>query len=126
MSRSRAGMSLTTRSPMRSVPAVGFSSPAIMRSAVVLPHPEEPTRIMNSPSAISSDRSSTATAPPAKRLVTASRITLGIDPLLVRSLLDPRERDRPDEPALGEQERQQHRDLAHHGPGHQQVPLRRV
>ena len=53
---------------MRIVPEVGFSSPAIIRSAVVFPHPEEPTRIMNSPSAISSERSSTATVPPANAL----------------------------------------------------------
>jgi hypothetical protein len=65
---------------MRIVPAVGFSRPAIMRSAVVLPHPEEPTRIMNSPSAMSRVSSSTATVPPANCLLTASSVTLGMHP----------------------------------------------
>src|ERR1700759_3422845 len=126
MSRSRAETSLTIRSPIWIVPAVGVSRPAIIRSAVVLPQPDEPTRIMNSPSAISRDRSSTATAPPGKRLVTESSVTPGMrGPLRGRSL-DPRECDRADEPPLREQEHQQHRDLAHDGCGHEQVPLGEV
>src|ERR1700742_4264923 len=127
MSRSRAETSLTTRSPIWIVPDVGVSRPAIMRSAVVLPHPEDPTRIMNSPSAISSDRSSTATAPPANRLVTPSRVTPGIRPPERRARsFDPRERDGADEPPLREEEDRQHRDLAHHRSGHEQVPLGEV
>src|SRR5215831_8518335 len=122
MSRSRAEISLTTRSPIRIVPAVGFSSPAIIRSAVVLPHPDEPTRIMNSPSSMSSDRSSTATAPPGKTFVTPSSTTPGISGP-ANSLLDPRECDRPDKPALRDQEHDQHRDLAHDGAGHHDVPV---
>ena len=53
MSRSLGVRSLTTRSPIEIVPALISSSPAIMRSSVVLPHPEGPTRTVNSPSAIS-------------------------------------------------------------------------
>ena len=42
-------------------PDVTGSSPAIMRNVVVLPQPEGPTKVKNSPSAMVSDRSSTAT-----------------------------------------------------------------
>src|ERR1051326_2665861 len=52
MSRSRAGTSFTTRSPMRMVPALTVSSPATMRSVVDLPQPDGPTRTRNSPSPI--------------------------------------------------------------------------
>src|SRR5262245_42740136 len=51
-SRSFGGTLLTMRSPMRISPAVMFSSPAIIRSNVDLPHPEGPTRTTNSPSRI--------------------------------------------------------------------------
>src|SRR4029079_11925885 len=60
MSRSLGGTSLTTRSPMRSVPALISSRPAIIRRLVVLPQPDGPTRTMNSPSPISRLRSFTA------------------------------------------------------------------
>ena len=52
MSRSFGASSLTTSPPIFSSPAVMSSSPAIIRSAVDLPQPEGPTRIMNSPSPI--------------------------------------------------------------------------
>src|SRR6185437_739523 len=51
-SRSFGGRLLTTRSPMRISPDVMFSSPAIIRSKVDLPHPEGPTSTTNSPSRI--------------------------------------------------------------------------
>ena len=41
-------------------PASGRSNPAIMRSVVVLPHPDGPSSEKNSPLPISSDTSSTA------------------------------------------------------------------
>ena len=41
----------TTSSPMRTSPAVAGSRPAMMRSRVVLPQPEGPTRLRNSPPA---------------------------------------------------------------------------
>jgi len=44
-------------------PAVMLSSPATMRSAVVLPQPDGPTRTMNSPSAMSRSRPLTAVVP---------------------------------------------------------------
>src|SRR5438132_13678069 len=59
--RARGGTSPSTRSPpMRISPEVGRSSPAIMRSRVVFPEPEEPSRTRNSPSSI--DRSTPSTA----------------------------------------------------------------
>ena len=51
--RSPGSRSLTTRSPMITWPLVGCSRPQIMFSVVVLPQPEGPTKIMNSPSRIS-------------------------------------------------------------------------
>src|SRR5262249_37355221 len=62
-SRSRAGTRLTTRSPIWMVPVVTDSSPAIMRSAVVFPQPDGPTRTTNSPSRTSRLRSRTALVP---------------------------------------------------------------
>ena len=64
MSRSFGGTSLTTLSPIVTVPALISSSPAIMRSAVDLPQPDGPTRTMNSPSVMSRLNSSTALTPP--------------------------------------------------------------
>jgi hypothetical protein len=52
-------------SPLRRmVPCDGGMKPAIMRSMVVLPQPEGPSSEMNSPCAMSSEKSSTATASP--------------------------------------------------------------
>src|SRR6266496_1615167 len=73
MSRSFGAIWLTTVSPIRSSPSVMSSRPAIIRSAVDLPQPEGPTRIMNSPSATSRLMSLTASKPSEKRLLTPSR-----------------------------------------------------
>ncbi len=48
MSRSFGGSVFTTRGPMAIVPALISSSPAIIRNAVDFPHPEGPTRTINS------------------------------------------------------------------------------
>src|SRR5918994_5000757 len=81
MSRSFGGTSLTTLSPMRISPSVISSSPAIIRSAVVFPHPEGPTSTMNSPSSMPRSKSSTARVSP-YRLVTFSRtISANVTPL---------------------------------------------
>ncbi len=77
MSRSLGATWLTTLSPMRSVPSVISSSPAIMRSEVVLPQPEGPTRTMNSPSLILRSRSLTATTSP-NFFQTPSNVTVAI------------------------------------------------
>ena len=57
MSRSLGDSVFTTRSPIFSVPVVMSSSPATIRSAVDLPHPDGPTSTRNSPSAMSRSRS---------------------------------------------------------------------
>src|SRR6266576_2079576 len=84
MSRSRGAMSLTTVSPMRISPSLISSSPASILSAVDLPHPDGPTRTMNSVSLISRLRSLTARMPPAKRFVTCSKVTDAIRVILVQ------------------------------------------
>ena len=62
-SRSRGPSPETSTPPITIDPALGFSSPAIIRSAVLLPHPDGPTSTSTSPLATVSDRSSTATVP---------------------------------------------------------------
>src|ERR1700682_2731623 len=59
---------------MRIRPYEGRSSPASIRSVVVLPQPEGPTRTMNSPASTVRFRSSTAVSPP-KSLCTPSNLT---------------------------------------------------
>src|SRR2546422_3217405 len=73
MSRSGGSTSLTTRSPIRISPEVTSSSPATIRSAVVLPQPDGPTKIMNSPSSTVRVSSFTASVPFGKRLLTSSK-----------------------------------------------------
>ena len=77
MSRSLGGTSLTTRSPMRRVPVLISSSPAIIRRLVVFPQPDGPTRTMNSPSPISRFRSETAWKSP-YILLTFSNVTVAM------------------------------------------------
>ena len=50
MSRCEARLKVTSSLPRKICPEVGSSSPAIMRSVVVLPQPEGPSRQKNSPS----------------------------------------------------------------------------
>src|SRR6478609_9584041 len=61
--RSRGARSLTRLPSMSMSPEVMSSSPTIIRSSVDFPHPEGPTRIMNSPSATSMLTSFTAGKP---------------------------------------------------------------
>ena len=79
MSRSRGATRLTSRSPMNTDPDEMASSPASIRSAVVLPDPDGPTSTMNSPSAISNESSRTACTEP-NVLPTASKRTRAISP----------------------------------------------
>src|SRR5487761_2344443 len=78
MSRSFGNTLLTTVPPMEMVPDETSSRPANMRSAVVLPQPDGPTKTMNSPSATVSDRFSTAGRLSPKTLVTASKVISAI------------------------------------------------
>ncbi len=84
MSRSLGATSLTTRVPMRIVPAVASSSPASIRSAVDLPEPDGPTSTISSPSRTSRSRSLTASVPSGKTLVTPSKASAAISFLLPR------------------------------------------
>src|SRR3954453_1522573 len=61
--RSRGARSLTFLPPMIMSPDVMSSSPTIIRSSVDFPQPDGPTRIMNSPSAMSRLTSLTARKP---------------------------------------------------------------
>src|SRR3981081_1368617 len=75
MSLRRAGTSLTTSLPILMLPSVCFSRPASIRSAVDLPHPDGPTRTMNSPSLTSRLRSLTARESGPNRFETCSQPT---------------------------------------------------
>src|SRR5438046_8195421 len=77
MSRTAGLMLFTTVSPMRIVPASGFSKPLMQRKVVVLPQPDGPRNTMNSWSSTLRSRSRTATTSP-KRLVIFSTLTLAI------------------------------------------------
>ena len=63
MSRSFGSTSLTTRPPIESEPDEIDSSPAIIRSVVLLPHPDGPTKTTNSPSSMARVTSWTASWP---------------------------------------------------------------
>ena len=67
----------TSRSPRKIAPSLGCSKPPIMRSVVVLPQPDGPSRAKNEPRGISSEMPSTA-ATSSKRLTTLSSRTSGV------------------------------------------------
>ena len=77
MSRSLGGTSFTIRSPIFNSPEEISSRPAIIRRLVVFPHPEGPTRTMNSPSLMARFRSLTASTSP-YFLVTWSNVTVAM------------------------------------------------
>src|SRR6185437_2555950 len=52
MFRARGGSNVITLPLRKTSPAVGFSRPAITRIKVVLPHPDGPTMVRNSPSRV--------------------------------------------------------------------------
>ena len=71
--RSLTGSLVATSLPsMETEPDEGSTIRLIMRSVVVLPHPEGPTRTVIERSGISSDSRSTATVPSGYRFVTES------------------------------------------------------
>src|SRR5215510_1887094 len=78
--------SLTTRPPMAMVPVSLRSRPATMRKVVVLPQPDGPSRVTNSP--CSTERSMASTAlTSAKCRPTACKVTLGTAGRLLVDLL---------------------------------------
>src|SRR5215470_13804137 len=74
MSRSLGGRSLTSSPPMKISPEVTSSSPAIIRSVVLLPQPDGPTRTTSSLSGMSRSMLRTASIS-SKRLTTFRRAT---------------------------------------------------
>src|SRR5207249_4551208 len=77
--RTRGGNPLTALPPMKTSPSVGCSSPAIMRSSVVLPQPDGPRRTRNSPSLVAKETWSTAASDaPGYRLVRDSTLTANV------------------------------------------------
>src|SRR3989338_10795222 len=79
MSRSFGGTSLTSLPPMKTLPPVTSSRPAIMRRIVVLPQPEGPTSTTNSRRSTLRLQSITAWIPPAYVFVTFARLTCAIE-----------------------------------------------
>ena len=79
MSRSLGARSLTRAPPIRISPSVTSSSPAIMRSSVLLPQPDGPTSTTNSPFSIArSTPCSTETMPKFLRTFWISIDAIGI------------------------------------------------
>src|SRR5262245_19207037 len=77
----RCGGSVSMRLPPKRIcPAVRSAKPAIVRSSVVLPQPEGPSSVKNSPSAISSDTSSTARTVPNNRETWSIEIAVKTSP----------------------------------------------
>src|SRR5882672_7518151 len=74
MSRSFGATLFTTRPPILTSPPEISSRPATMRSSVLLPQPEGPTRTQNSPSAIDTSTPRTTSVEP-NVLRTALRVT---------------------------------------------------
>ena len=78
-SRSKGPRSLTTRPPMRTSPEVASSRPAMMLSVVVLPQPDGPSSVTNSPSSMRRSTSLQASTAP-KDLQTLTSSTSAISP----------------------------------------------
>src|SRR5580698_9524586 len=91
------------------------SSPAIMLSVVVLPHPEGPTSTTNEPSAISRLRRGMTTCAP-KRFSISTRETLAIV-----SALDRTDEVAAGDPTIGKDEQDRDRDLRDHQAGRRQI-----
>src|ERR1700716_1471878 len=117
MSRSLGDFWFTTFPPMRSSPEVMSSRPAIMFSVVDFPQPDGPTRMTNSPSAMSMLNLSTASAPSGKRLVISSRTISATCLSLTPLALDRAGRQPRDDPALEEQHEDDDRDGDDHSGG---------
>src|ERR671936_1345395 len=97
MSRSFGATSFTTRSPIRTWPAVISSRPATIRSEVVFPHPDGPTSTISAPSSTDRFRSETATVPSSNTFVTPSST---ISAMASSALLE-RDRSEPDQGDVG-------------------------
>src|SRR3954447_19628032 len=118
--RSRGARSLTFLPPMTMSPEVMSSRPTIIRSSVDFPHPDGPTRIMNSPSATSIDTSFTA-GNPSPYCLTMFFISMAA----IGSTLHCAGRQSGNDSALEQQDDDDHRDRDDHG-GRGELDVRRV
>jgi hypothetical protein len=83
--RRNAAVPVTSRPPIEIVPDVGCSSPATMRSVVVLPQPDGPSSAKKDPSGTVRSRDSTAVkAPNSLRTPHSSRLALPRGALMPR------------------------------------------
>src|SRR5580658_6996640 len=85
-SRLYGGTSLMRSPPMRMSPPSGLKKPAIRLSTVVFPHPDGPSRVMNSPRLIDSDMSCSATTAP-NRLLTRAKHTASSPGFCISAML---------------------------------------
>src|ERR671939_609510 len=114
--RSRGAFSLTRSPAMSRSPDEMSSSPTIIRSTVDFPQPDGPTRIMNSPSAISRLTSFTAWKPSAYFFSTFFSVMAAIFPQIPsQSALDRTGGQSRDDLALEQQNHDHNRYRHHHG-----------
>src|SRR5260221_5867896 len=86
MSRAAGGSRVISCPSIDMAPSSGYSSPAMRRSVVVLPAPVGPSRTMNSPSAMLSERSCTASTSPKRLLTCCNTISAMAIALIERAL----------------------------------------
>src|SRR5262245_36116383 len=116
MSRLPGGKSFTTRPAMLMVPLVGKSNPASMRKIVVLPQPDGPSRLTNSPWSISRSRSLTASSDPNA----LQSLEMEMPAMSSRSALAAARGEAARQVALQEDEDHDQRQAHHHRGRHQQ------
>src|SRR4051812_22867294 len=110
-------MKFTSRPPITISPESASSRPATARRIVLFPHPDGPSRTRNSPSAICSETSETASTLPKRLtrcLITMSAMRLLLELRDVGSLLERACHRGLHEPALEDQEDDDHRQHRHH------------
>src|SRR2546423_9526093 len=111
-------MKFTSRPPTTISPESASSSPATTRRIVLLPQPEGPRRTRNSPSAICSETSLTASTLPKLFVRCLIRISATSPLLLERAC-----HRRLHEPALEDQKDDDHRAHRHHCGGGNDAPV---
>src|SRR5215472_15037780 len=95
MGRFSGGVPTRSRPSRKMAPASGRSKPAIIRRSVVLPHPDGPSRVKNSPASMAMLTLSTAFSAPKRRVTSLiSRSAMRLDFTHQRPRQRERERDR--------------------------------
>src|SRR5262245_17394508 len=113
-------MKFTSRPPITISPESASSRPATARRIVLLPHPDGPSRTRNSPSAMRSDTSLTASTLPNR--LTRCLIRMSATPLPPSLFERPGHRSLH-EPALEDQEDDEHGQHRHHRGGRDHTPV---